>query len=66
MCRGQAEKVTSQYSLLPIPGPTPTTNVFTFELLPNPPSFKKGGFVEMEKLMLKGFLSIKKSVFVAY
>lgn len=37
MGRVQAEKVTSQYSLLPVPGPTPTPNVFVFELLPKPP-----------------------------
>lgn len=44
MCGVQAEKVKSQCSSSLVPGPTLTTGVFTFELLPKYPEVKKGGF----------------------
>lgn len=62
MCRVQAEKVKSQYSLLPLPGPTPTTNLFTFELCPNPLSLKGrfcgDGKAKAKRVSIKSLLSL--------
>ena len=59
MCEFRQSKFTVSmvYSLL-LASP-PTTNMFTFELLPKSPSFKKGSFVWKEKLKAEG-VSIKR------
>lgn len=62
MCGVQAEKVhlSVVYSLV-LASP-PTTNVFTFELLPKSPSLEKGSFLWKEKLKAER-VSIKRKGF---